>query len=335
MTAVAPGKVILTGEHAVVYGRPALVAAVDCLARAEVYPRPDPFARLRLDDFQFEATYSLEEVAERTIRANARHEAYLRGELPISRVLEGPQDLFLHLIGQLLQKSGMQLGEGFELRIRSDLPIGAGMGSSAATLAATAKAMGACLGLDLDAEALYELVLNSENLQHGRASGVDPAIVVYGGLIRFERGERTSLPARELELTLVYTGQPESSTGEAVAAVAAEAFSGAVWDAFAEVARVFEDALQHRNWEELIPLVRQNHRLLREIGVVPERVQRFVTRVEELGGGAKISGAGAVRGERAGVLLVFGATDDLPELCVEFGYRPMTARLEVQGARLV
>ena len=88
MTAVAPGKVILTGEHAVVYGRPALVAAVDRLARAEVYPRPDPFARLRLDDFQFEATYSLEEVAERTIRANARHEAYLRGELPISRVLE-------------------------------------------------------------------------------------------------------------------------------------------------------------------------------------------------------------------------------------------------------
>ena len=85
---------------------------------------------------------------------------------------------------------------------------------------------------------------------------------------------------------------------------------------------------------ELRESIRENHRLLVEIGVVPEQVSAFVREIEQAGGAAKICGAGSVVGDAAGVLLVLA--DEAPvALCKKYGYVVSTLRGDPLGTRLV
>jgi mevalonate kinase len=80
--------------------------------------------------------------------------------------------------------------------------------------------------------------------------------------------------------------------------------------------------------------MRENHRLLCRIGVVPQKVQQFVADVETAGGAAKICGAGAVRGQNGGVVLVMA--DFMPTtLASKYGYKVSPVRGDPLGTRIV
>lgn len=137
----AGGKVILLGEHAVVYGRPALVAGVPLRLsvdlQAGVGPRVDSDA-VRDDDRPVQL-----------LRAAARHFGIDAGELVAT--------------------------------VRSALPPGAGFGSSAALVIATVRAVAAAAGTTLSGKALLRLGRELEATFHGQSSGVDPAAAALGG----------------------------------------------------------------------------------------------------------------------------------------------------------
>jgi mevalonate kinase len=81
-------------------------------------------------------------------------------------------------------------------------------------------------------------------------------------------------------------------------------------------------------------LIRENHRLLVQIGVVPEKVQRFISAVEARGGAAKICGAGAISGNAGGTLLLLA--EELPQgLCEQYGYAADPVRGDPLGTRMV
>jgi len=83
-------------------------------------------------------------------------------------------------------------------------------------------------------------------------------------------------------------------------------------------------------------LMQQNHRLLYHIGVVPEKVNQFIKDIEQVGGGAKICGAGATRGHQAGfVLVLFENTDQIKKICHDYHYFPEAIAIESQGKRIV
>ena len=94
------------------------------------------------------------------------------------------------------------------------------------------------------------------------------------------------------------------------------------------------EALIANNRREIRDVVRENHKLLTNIGVVPEKVQSFVRDIEAAGYAAKVCGAGAVAGDAGGMVLVFA--DRQPnDLCKTYGFEALTIHGDPLGVRLV
>lgn len=296
-TAVSPGKLILSGEHAVVHGAPALAMAVDRFARVAAETADASSLTLRLAG-RPPVSVSLDTLAGRLRETLDRQKACRAGALPIREVCPEPEDLLLAACAKT------EPDDGLEIRVESDIPIGAGLGSSAACLLALLRA----LRPDWDRSTLFQKALDCEQFQHGASSGIDVAASLHGGVIWSEKGAHTPMENPRLpDFTVYDTGRPDSSTGECVARVG-KAFPSdhAVWSEFATVTRRFREAIRESDIGAWRGALRDNHRLLCRIGVVPEPIRSVVHAIEAAGGAAKVCGAGGLGGDRAGMLLVSG-----------------------------
>jgi mevalonate kinase len=319
----APGKSILMGEHAAVYGRPALVAAVDRRVTAEISPPVAPGVWLELPQVGVSAAVGWPAIHSYRLAARARWKACDRSPNPGSfhRLRgEDPAHLVKVALGETAAFLGQARGPDFTLRLDSRIPIGAGFGSSAAVAVAVACAYLAFRGYAPPPEELHRLTLAIERRQHGRPSGIDNATVIYGGLVWAERdpgGELVTTPLTSRppvldRLRVFHSGAPGESTGEVVAAVrrrhgAEPQRCGELIDRMEAATRGFRGALKATpaTPARIIALIREFEACLEELGVVPRRVKEIVRRVEEHGGAAKISGAGSLTGPGAGSLLVY------------------------------
>lgn len=332
MKAFAPGKLILTGEHAVVYGRPALVTAIDRFATCEITEADTTDIHLLLLDLNNDCTWPVQSVMERKTELDRRHEQFLRHELPIEKVLDDPADLFCYAIALALNEN--EFHAGLTLRVQSDVLMGCGMGSSAATVTAALAALQQFTMERLCPDELFQKALSAERLQHGRPSGVDPYTSVHGGLLRFQQGQAKPLGAVPSILRLVHTGKPVVSTGQCVATVARNLGpTDPLWDEFGQVSGAMARALEDNDAAALQDVIKHNHDLLCRIGVVPDKVQDFISSIEEAGGAAKICGAGATDGDSAGIVWVHGEDDPLA-ICREFGYTMVDVKGELNGVRI-
>ena len=333
-TAKAPGKLILCGEHAVVHGCLAVAMAVNRFAECEVAARDVPRLLIEAPDFCTHVEVSLEEAQAVASNVHRRYQEFLDGKRMIRDVLDDSGQLLIFAVMRALEEPGSakpRLGGGLQVRIRTDIPVGCGMGSSAAVASALIQAVGRHTGQRFSQADLYERVMDCERLQHGHPSGVDAYASIYGGCMTYRRGgEIRPLPLKNVEWALVHTGAPAASTGECVAQVK-ERFSGSdLWPKFERVAQEMASALTGGKSDRVVTLIRENHRLLVRIGVVPDPVQRFVRSVEERGGAAKICGAGSIRGDGAGMVWV---VSEIPVAawCADWGYSAMTVRLPDSG----
>ncbi len=283
--AVAPGKVIWFGEHFVVLGRPAIAGAVGLYARARLCRGKG----LRVMSRELGAVLSDNHVDE--------------AMRPFARILELARDM------------------GFDTRVEgfisSEIPVGAGMGSSAASAAAFAAALLA-LNDAFTRELVGRLSHEAEKIVHGRPSGIDTTVSVYGGFVFFrkDRGfERIDarLPGDTLVLA-VDTGVPRS-TGVAVELVLGryERWRGVMERIYgAAEALVLEarGALERGDAAALGELMSINHGLLVSLGVaIPETEAVVHTALRAGALGAKITGAGL-----GGLVLVLTDTRRSPHV---------------------
>lgn len=190
VTVSAPGKLILMGEHAVVYGRPALVAAIDLRLSARFSDSPDPGVRLDLLDLGISAHLSWMEVRAYSSGARERWDDYSTHPGPESfREMRGedPAHVVKAALGEAVEALGGDLDCGLELRVESDLPLGSGFGSSAATAVAVVAGFfswqSAWRSAEVDPERIERLALQVERRQHGHPSGVDGATILRGGVL--------------------------------------------------------------------------------------------------------------------------------------------------------
>lgn len=334
MKAVAPGKIILSGEHAVVYGKPALVMAVNRFAEATFIPQPNKQLAIDLIDFNTGTSFTINALRELKQRLLKNYRLFLDGELGIRQVLRKPFELFEFLFITLLDGLQLQVDKGVRIQLTSNIPIGCGMGSSAATIMSVLRGIGEFYDHKLNQQECFRYGLEAEKLQHGFSSGVDPYISLHGGFVRFQNNRAEPLVVPELPMWLVNTGVPESSTGECVALVREKFGSDRIWEDFEAITWAVEGAALRKEYVELRRLVRENHRLLQVIGVVPDKVAEFIAMIEKEGGAAKIAGAGAVLGSKGGIVAVFSETP--PEaICREFGYQMIPVKGEKHGARIL
>lgn len=342
MKAIAPGKLILSGEHSVVYGRPALAMAVNRNAQTLVMPDAGGAAALAgqvsfaLPNVGVEReSFTLRALRDFHARLSRNYRDFVAGRLPISEVVRKPIDLFEYAFVTILDGLHLKVREGIGVTTLSNIPIGCGMGSSAATIMSLLRGVGHYYRVEFRPDWYYRYSLEVENMQHGHASGLDTYVSMHGGCVRFQQGHAEELPLPRVPLYLVNTGTPASTTGEAVADVARRLGPSArAWDDFETVTTQMQDALSSSNLHAFRRAMADNERLLESIGVVPARVAEFIRGVEATGGAAKICGGGAIRGDSSGVVLV--AADAPPvDLCKTFGYEMMTVRPDPLGVRVV
>lgn len=278
--ATAVAKLIIAGEHAVVYHRPALAVPLpDITARVTMAPLPmGSGCRVVSPDIQ------------RTAHLGIDH------------------DPLLDLISDVLSAWQCAIPDA-ELRIHSHIPIASGMGSGAAVATAMVRALALWFHHTPSTNDINALVFRSEQRLHGTPSGIDNTVIAYNRPISFCRQrphpDGTPRPphiaaltiARPVTLVVADTGD-RSPTHLAVAGVrarrtAAPAHYDALFDAIAAITQLSAMALASGDSELLGAACRQNHTLLQQIGVSNARLDALVVAAETAGAyGAKLSGAG-------------------------------------------
>ncbi len=275
ISSTAPGKVILFGEHAVVYGRPAIATPVTQVkARAVVTanPRGDVGqVRVHAPDINLDAM--LEDLPPGDPLAVA-----LRGVSSALKVKRLP---------------------ACTIKISSTIPVAAGLGSGAAVSVAVIRAFSAFLGHPLPDEKVSALAYEVEKIYHGTPSGIDNSVVTFAKPVYFVKGRpiETLKVRRPFTLVIGDTGV-SSPTAAAVGEVrkawqAGKAQYEAYFDSAGAIADSARQAIESGVVELLGPLMDANHGVLRKIGVSSPELDALVLAARRAGAwGAKLSGAG-------------------------------------------
>lgn len=340
------------GEHAAVYGQPALIAAVDPRARVEVAPTVQDL-QVELKDFGKILNTDWDEVRVHADRSRLAWQRYADRPSPerFAEIGSGsPENLVLVALGEVARLLESRDLPPLTLRIDSRLPVGSGFGSSAAIAVALiggvlTYAEGRTEPADVDIVAM-----EVERRQHGMPSGVDHKTVLFGGVVLAERGAGGDLEIDRLDrgsptlarLQIYQTGQPAETTGQVVAAVRKyrdenpELVDGLLQN-MGRAVRSFRDELAAPVERPLRinDLMLEYQGYLEELGVVPEVVRETIRQIEMAGGGAKVSGAGTLTGEAAGCLLVHWPAGPPERLPVGLaGYQRLDVELGVDGLRM-
>ncbi len=329
-----PGKIIVSGEHSVVYNKPALAMAVNRYTVAESKSIISKRIEFEFSDLVTGSSlsYDIDEIHQIIDCTNNRYQEFIDKKIAVSSVLPETLQLFPYACGLLLKKYGMTMKHGVSIKIETTIPIGCGMGSSASVSLGVLQAFSVQLNVTPDHSELFQLALQCEHLKHGQSSGLDPFVCLHGGLVKYTKNDQKKLAMPNMEFFLVFTGKPQSSTGQCVMSVREKVKNQLVWDQIENITETMMTVMTENDVSGFASTIRENHRLLCDIGVVPDRVQSFIREIEHIGGAAKISGAGSVSGDSAGIVMVVGKKD-LKRLCKKYNYALLPIKGDNDGLR--
>jgi mevalonate kinase len=297
--AVSPAKVILFGEHFVVGGNTAISMTIDLPTVVTAEPFEGDHIQIRSEDLGLEAVFSPGGQLSHSSGANA--EATLR---PIFEAAS--------FTLRKIERSG----RGLKLAVKSQVPIGMGLGSSAATAVGTVSAITTLLGSPLSKEEVFASAYSLEKMVHGQPSGVDQATLTYGGLISYRKGKVDST-LHEIEPPFLIIGNTgkRRSTGEFVGRVTKlretqpEKY-GRIASKAQKITDSAMDALINGEHETLGALMNENQLLLELVGVSSPELELLISAAKSAGAyGAKLTGGGgggcmiAVTGEATHALV--------------------------------
>lgn len=289
----APAKLILLGEHAVLLGCPALVQAVAIYTQATLTCRKEGLSIL----CPFGSIF-FEKGRERV----------------------WPQALkWLELLLEALDLS-KQLG--FCLTLKRDPLMTSGMGSSASVVVSTLFSLKEHFNISLSFEKAFEIAKKCESACHGISSGIDVAASLYGGSLLFQQGQAKKTESLDLEnIYWISTGEAISQTSECVHRTQKffEENSHLTSEIEMELERAIL-ALRSGSFQDQVEVVSLWNRRLIQMGIVPKKVKSLIEAIEVEKGAAKISGAGSVQGDGAGVILVW-AKKELASKLKKKGYQ--------------
>jgi len=329
-TARAPGKLIISGEHAVVHGAPAIAIAVNRYASATALQQHESLISFNLLNLSYHKSMTKKALKEIKHRLGESYESFKRGEHSIKDVLKLPFELSQFALGHFLEKINPHDEDGIKLTTQSEIPMNAGMGSSAAMILAVMHAIALSKNKNFDNEYYYQHALETENLQHGKSSGLDIRICLQGGCLYFQNGEFETIPVSQHPIHIVNTGKSASSTGECVEHAKKYFETSALMNDFTAVTQQVKQALSTQDFSAFKKAINDNHRLLCQINVVPDKIQSFIGELEQNGFAAKICGAGAVHGDNAGIVMIIG--EHSPEaLCAKYNYTLQTIQVDTHG----
>jgi len=323
-----PAKLILSGEHAVNYGCPAIACAVNRFTHTCIKPSNDAQWHFSSKTFQHTETHTLASLIHLCKITQQRYRAFCQGDLPINQVLDKPHHLCLYLVARFLEQFQLNPSMGASISIETTAPLGKGMGASAAIIISLLQALQQYYHVSHTSETSFSLALETENLQHGYSSGLDLAICIHQGIGRYQAKHFTPLFSNIRQWLVIDTGTPTCTTGDCVTQVRQQFAHSNIWHEFKKTTESFAKGLSENHPQTLKNAINENHQLLCQLGVVPTKVQRFIQAVNAQNISAKICGAGAVRGDCAGMVLCSDPQADITELCKIYGYTQHLLQIE-------
>lgn len=274
-TASAPGKVILFGEHAVVYGQPAIAVPVTQVrARATLMPNitgSPGEVRILAPDVGLDSLWE-----------------HLPPENPIGAAVMGVKSAL-----------GIDQVPACTIKVASTIPVASGLGSGAAVSVAVIRALTGFLGNPLPDEQVSALAYEVEKIHHGTPSGIDNTVVTYAQPVYFVQGGTIETFGVTQPFTILIgdTGLP-APTKESVSDVrtawqADPRTYGRLFAAAGSIAKTARQTIESGHPEWLGPLMDENHELLMKMNVSSAELDNLVFAAKDSGAlGAKLSGGG-------------------------------------------
>ena len=308
------GKIIIFGEHAVVYGYPALAASIGKGVTANTESGEDV---LVVDNLSF-----------------------CSSEQPDSLLTQ----VFLHILGHFPDKP-------CQVNLQSEIPFGAGLGSSAATCVAIVRALVDWHGCNWDSEKVNKLAFSGEKIFHGTPSGLDNTIACFGGfcylrdpnkfaVLDYSPMEEVVLgklsaclmkPSVDINFVVINTGK-ERKTQDLVARVRClvEKNSSYYHEVMSEIGRITQvgwECICRGDTDKLGKLMKQNQQCLQKLEVSCSEIESVCEACYKSGAiGAKLTGAG---GGGCVIALAPGKESDVQRACKKIGFDSFIARIGV------
>jgi mevalonate kinase len=276
MSHIGFGKLILFGEHFVVYKAPALVGAIAASTTCVVEPSNAEWSHgLIIEDN--------------------------RPAVPGYKVDKAEE--LLAATGMVLKHLGWDVTKrGIKVTLAGDLTCSSGIGASAAHCVSLARAVAEAQGKSLTEEEINAAGFEGEKGYHGTPSGIDNTAATYGGVLRFQRTDgapifETKNFASPALIVYASTGITASTTkvvGDvAVKKAADEAWFADLMARYNVVCDEAPDALRNCDWVKIGDLADRNHLLCQELTVSCPELDNLVVAAREAGAlGAKMSGTG-------------------------------------------
>ncbi|HSD04405.1 MAG TPA: mevalonate kinase [Nitrosopumilaceae archaeon] len=273
--ASAPGKVILFGEHFVVYGTKAILCSIDKRIRVTSQIIEDKVIRIRSGVGKAEADINLDSISDES-----------KTEI---------MKPFFYIANQALRR--FKKNTGVEIVIESEIPPGIGLGSSSAScVAVSASVMG--LFQKLSREEILKIAIDAERTMFENTSGADCSVCTFGGLMQYDIKNRSSKINSKANFDLVIANSKHPHiTSEVVSKVRqfkeknGELFSS-MYQQESSIIQKALVALEKNDIQTLGLLMSENQMLLEKMGVSTDKLDLLINEAKKTAWGAKITGAG-------------------------------------------
>jgi mevalonate kinase len=277
VTASAPGKAILFGEHAVVYGKPAIAMALSKRAQVKVSGRSDEKIDVKIRDLGIRGIINLK-------NDNIISDSHKKG-------------IFKYVLSSVKK---VHCGSGLNICIDVNVPIGGGLGSSAAVTVALIAAVSKYNNKDLEKKEIARLAHEVELEVQNSASTLDTTISTYGGLIYLEKGAKEVISLEvnhDIPVIIAYTDS-RGNTAELIETVKIRRNSypeiiDTIMDSIESVTVEAKEAILQNDKKRIGELMDINHGFLDALGVNTLELSNMVYTARDAGAwGSKITGAG-------------------------------------------
>lgn len=272
----APAKIILFGEHAVVYEQPAIAVPISSL-RATATIRPNETGR------------------EPGLHINALD---LNREFPVNLEQTVVDDALMTVSHLSLQRLDVAPPDA-TIAIESDIPMASGLGSGAAVSACLARAIALAAGVVIDLDTLNNIVYQVEKIYHSTPSGIDNTVVVHEKPVYFVRNQAIETLSIGRPFTIIVADTGKTALTKIAVDDVQELFNAnpsdvqTVFDAIGQISREARKSIESGDIETLGPLMTKNHEYLQKLTVSSPELDKLVAAAMESGAlGAKLSGAG-------------------------------------------
>ncbi|RLI66582.1 MAG: mevalonate kinase [Candidatus Asgardarchaeum californiense] len=315
----APGKIILFGEHSVVYGHPAIVGAINLRAKSYVKSIDDKKIEIFSKNYGIRSSFSFTELDDFELRKD---------------------DVLLPVAySAYIAMSFLDQKKGLSITIDSDIPKGAGLGSSASVAVATIHAVSTHLGYQLKKEEISKLAYEAEKLVHGTPSGIDNTAATFGGLIYFRKPNNLQRVTLSAELNIIIGDTGVSRQTKVLVAKVRQLLSkypnliNSILNTMGNLAELALTSLKNNDLLSVGALMNINQGLLYSIGVSHEKLDNLIYAALHAGAiGAKLTGAGG--GGCMFALVTPKNINKVAQAIQEHGGQPYITSLTTKGVTL-